>query len=1180
MAELALGVIGLAGVIGAFKDVVDLFSLFLDSRHLGRDFEVLDTKLDIEKTLLLQWADRVGLLRTNHAPQLDIPDTRATVYRALGSIRTLLRDADSLKSRYGVEAVKLKALKSLGDQSKETSSSRIGSAAISAIQMTHFTHEFDKMDIRMKSIQEGSNILKQKVRWVIRDKGSFEALLSQLTHFVTRLNDLIPATHMKYATATDAITDSGLQASLDLRGLKIVLEASQHTREAVAHSARQAIDGICQAKILQKLWFRTIASREENIGDPHGKTLQWLFDPPNDEVPWSDFSRTKAALSTWAGNKGYELFGFFFWNLGTAEEKSLQGLSRSLLYQILSSKPSLISEVMPTMWKELIEKETDVSLPSPSEARLAFRILSRKSSEVGKFCFLVDGLDEFAGDYRDGIAFINELTASPGVKVLVSSRPIPDCVAAFDGMPKLHLHHLTLDDISAYVQDVIVGHRYMQKPMARHRTEALALVEELAEKSSGVFLWVILACRSLLSGFADYDRIAELKRRIDELPPELEELFKDMLNRVDVRHRRQGARLLRLCYEFRKYGAGPMSAMGLALIDDNQDATAYSLLLPMEERRDLSDVVDFWNSYNVVTCALEPWIATRYASAPLQRGQTMMPWLMGKSTSCNEFLDNEEVWQFDCLQMGQSHSETASELSLYGLFLALQCLSSGNERRALLYLWQGLDWGARADHRDPYARGHIFWKMQAFLDSIFRIIVVSPILNRLAQMDFHSRGTEYYSHATLMLAVGAGAVNYVMGHPTLGTFLKADVLSPLPCGCDAMLSPRGEEVSQIFRPKDMDQPDDAQLARARMLNFLRSASARSQRANYSETLDATNGGASRKKSDDIDIGTSNSDDEDEGELRSTVSVSDSEASIPGSPDNSSQGGHKGLNSQRRRRDSDESQPALPKRGRLLPDCSTKEANAPLSSVEDDEIVNIKAEAQRALLHAAQGLGLIPSRSPDPSFTIADVQEWKTARKRLHKKAKVEENGRISKLLSTIGDRDQVTQDDAKAVFGALAYLVKSLDNERLDLHFTSSPETIRSHHSTPLLQAFEKRRSPNEGGSRTALAAASDVIEGPIANALQGDSEKRKPLSLIILTDGVWESSMTEEKRLSDAIDSLEQLDLPPNQVCLQFIWFGGDEEAKRRHKYLDDDSCKRLPEEKTPDSQPKDFGSPVSSTT
>jgi hypothetical protein len=59
---LVIGVVGLAGVIGAFMDAVDIFNDFTASRDLGRDYEILDNKIDIERTILLQWADHVRLL--------------------------------------------------------------------------------------------------------------------------------------------------------------------------------------------------------------------------------------------------------------------------------------------------------------------------------------------------------------------------------------------------------------------------------------------------------------------------------------------------------------------------------------------------------------------------------------------------------------------------------------------------------------------------------------------------------------------------------------------------------------------------------------------------------------------------------------------------------------------------------------------------------------------------------------------------------------------------------------------------------------------------------------------------------------------------------------------------------------------------------------------------------------
>jgi len=48
---LAIGILALAGTC---KDCIELFSYISSAKSLGRDYELLDVKLDIEKTLLLQ----------------------------------------------------------------------------------------------------------------------------------------------------------------------------------------------------------------------------------------------------------------------------------------------------------------------------------------------------------------------------------------------------------------------------------------------------------------------------------------------------------------------------------------------------------------------------------------------------------------------------------------------------------------------------------------------------------------------------------------------------------------------------------------------------------------------------------------------------------------------------------------------------------------------------------------------------------------------------------------------------------------------------------------------------------------------------------------------------------------------------------------------------------------------
>lgn len=77
---LAISVISL---VGAFKDCIDLFSMISTAQSVEKDFTILRVKLDIEKTLLLQWATQVRLLQEDYDSRLDMPDTRRIIDRIL-----------------------------------------------------------------------------------------------------------------------------------------------------------------------------------------------------------------------------------------------------------------------------------------------------------------------------------------------------------------------------------------------------------------------------------------------------------------------------------------------------------------------------------------------------------------------------------------------------------------------------------------------------------------------------------------------------------------------------------------------------------------------------------------------------------------------------------------------------------------------------------------------------------------------------------------------------------------------------------------------------------------------------------------------------------------------------------------------------------------------------------------
>ncbi len=149
MAEVAGVAVGVLALIGSFRDCIDLFSCFVAARSLGRDYEILSAKLDIEKALLLQWADRTNLLKPEYDKRLDDPNMRAIMARVMSNIELLLGDSQVLEQRYGLRETK-------DQESNSTFSS------LSRNRMFSLTKKFEKLDLRIN--RHGSTSYKHKAR--------------------------------------------------------------------------------------------------------------------------------------------------------------------------------------------------------------------------------------------------------------------------------------------------------------------------------------------------------------------------------------------------------------------------------------------------------------------------------------------------------------------------------------------------------------------------------------------------------------------------------------------------------------------------------------------------------------------------------------------------------------------------------------------------------------------------------------------------------------------------------------------------------------------------------------------------------------------------------------------------------------------------------------------------------
>ena len=723
--SLSIGIIALAGI---FNDCIELFSLISTARDIGRDYKILEAKLDIEKTLLLQWSERISLFKQSYHASLSDARTCDSIRTLLIQIRALLNEGSILQERYGLKP----------NPEPADGYARKWIASISRQRMGKFINAFQEIGGDTASPTNTVHLPPlQRVRWVVKDKAKFEKLIEDLSYFVEKLTYVIPP------SAGDALRMAEEDFDVNWRAeeLQLVYDAAAGRKSEFASIARLQLDRKCEQKILDRLKYSKMEARKDSVSECYKNTMAWALDPFSEGQRWSSLSewlmsgdgiywlhgkagsgkstlmkflcnhkRTLKYLSTWAEGDRCSTVSFFIWRLGSEEQKSLQGLFRSILYQVLLFDPSLCRELLPSIWEQVYGHDSyDFDLPTTAEMWTISRTIAACRC-LSKTCLFIDGLDEFAGDYLEGISYIKCLASGPNLKIVVSSRPEPAFVGAFKRLPSLRLQDLTENDIRDYVEGTLGGQPYVQELEEVEPDEAASLVTEMVSKANGVFLWVIMACRSVLDGFAAYDHMSELRKRIDELPPELEDLFQHMLMKVDSRYRVQMAKILNVCH-VSTTGDG-IPTLGLALLDAHDMDTTN---IPPSRHIPLSDKqakCRFLEGRLRSRCGGLLEVHSHINSSYGGPGHSAVEsCFCGKSDSeghdgivdsyvrfmhrtVAEFLDHEETWRLQCLQMGRNKFDPMAAVACISFHLARDWAWSPTRTATLRnsHLWVFASW--------------------------------------------------------------------------------------------------------------------------------------------------------------------------------------------------------------------------------------------------------------------------------------------------------------------------------------------------------------------------------------------------------------------------------------------------------------------------------------------------------
>ena len=261
---------GIITLISTVKDCIDLFQYFTVANSPGRDFEILSTKLDVEKALLLQWVDRTRLLQPRYDRRLDDPKTQRAISQVVSSIKLLLGDSQNLQHKYGVrEERSVQAstnIFSLGARRMPAFTREIG-------KLDQLLQEFESMDLRIRGHNKAPVTL--RARWAITDKDRFSELLQELSYFVSRLHSLVPDT----TNTTIGMIEQDVNALSNQKTIRLLSEGTSERDDMLAKIAEKHHVETCENRILRSVWYRHMNDREDQLDPPNPETFQWALSP-------------------------------------------------------------------------------------------------------------------------------------------------------------------------------------------------------------------------------------------------------------------------------------------------------------------------------------------------------------------------------------------------------------------------------------------------------------------------------------------------------------------------------------------------------------------------------------------------------------------------------------------------------------------------------------------------------------------------------------------------------------------------------------------------------------------------------------------------------------------------------------------------------------------------------------
>lgn len=226
------------------------------------------------------------------------------------------------------------------------------------------------------------------------------------------------------------------------------------------------------------------------------------------------------------GDASQITISFFFLARGTDEEKSTTGLYRSLLHQLFENR----GELKQSLDWMTVNGARGIQQNGWHEEALK-RTLMEAVQKLGthSLTIFIDALDECNQSQAVGmVSFFEELcecaeVAGVQLQICFSSRYYPTIIVQ-------RCIEVALEDEIGHTEDI---QQYIKSKLKLGKSDqAETLKAEILQKSSGIFLWVVLVLDIINKEYPDKTvSIKKIRGRLQELPPKLTELFEMILTR-------------------------------------------------------------------------------------------------------------------------------------------------------------------------------------------------------------------------------------------------------------------------------------------------------------------------------------------------------------------------------------------------------------------------------------------------------------------------------------------------------------------------------------------------------------------------------------------------------------------------------------------------------------------------